>query len=229
MRKHSRTGNMLKLRSKQPNESYPNERFMENSIGSIKTQTSEKTSGEIANGGIFHTVLGHVMIQYVNVECIGRVLDGGAFKNTSFYKYLDRGILALPEDESLRGRTLPVPYVLVRDDDFGLPTPFTEPYATDIACICVQSFSETNRNQSSTQYYSHCVGLCTSSKLPLITTRFGKLLLTPGCCDNEDNSTGAVIPGARRDHVVSDNAMTPLGPIPRHSLTFTKNAGRIKG
>jgi len=69
---------------------------------------------------------------YVNVGCQGRISDGGVFKNTSFYKKLEKNELGLPECEALPGRMMPLPYVLVADDAFALSENIMKPYAPDL-------------------------------------------------------------------------------------------------
>lgn len=69
---------------------------------------------------------------YVNVGCQGRISDGGVFKNTSFYKNMEKNELSLPPHEALPGRTTPVPYVLVVDDAFSLSKNIMKPYTTDL-------------------------------------------------------------------------------------------------
>lgn len=65
----------------------------------------------------------------VNVGCQGRISDGGVFKNMSFYKKLINNELNLPDDTSLPGRQMPVPYVFVADDAFPLLKHLIKPFS----------------------------------------------------------------------------------------------------
>lgn len=57
---------------------------------------------------------------YVDIGCQGRISDGGVFKNTSFYEQLMNNTLGIPDDTTLPGKSMRVPYVFVTDEAFGL-------------------------------------------------------------------------------------------------------------
>ncbi|KAL4113004.1 hypothetical protein QTP88_016713 [Uroleucon formosanum] len=65
---------------------------------------------------------------YADVECQGRISDGGVFSNTSFNKSIETCTLNLPPDVSLPGRTVKSPYVFVGDDAFPLLRNILKPY-----------------------------------------------------------------------------------------------------
>lgn len=65
---------------------------------------------------------------FADVGCQGRISDGGVFRNTTFYQKLQNSELNLPNDQSLPGRQLNVPFVFVADDAFPLQTHIMKPY-----------------------------------------------------------------------------------------------------
>lgn len=180
---------------------------------------------------------------YVNVGSQGRVSDGGVFKNTSFYRKLDNGELPLPEDEPLPGRTLPVSYLLVADDAFGLSTRIMKPYVTDLnrgspkrvfnyrlsrarrivengfgllaAVFRIFRKPIEIRNQSTViDIVLTCVYLHNFLRLQPDSGRFYS---PPGSLDSEDASTGQIIPGSWRDLIANDTGMIPFRPVPRNA------------
>ena len=69
-------------------------------------------------------------IIYVDVDCNGRISDGGVFKNTDLYRRLGNPTnpLNIPADSSLPGRNKRIPSVIVRDADFPLKPYLVKPY-----------------------------------------------------------------------------------------------------
>ena len=65
---------------------------------------------------------------YADVGCQGRISDGGVFKYTLLYEKIEQRKLNLPADETLPGRTNPVPFVFVADDAFALATHIMKPH-----------------------------------------------------------------------------------------------------
>lgn len=65
---------------------------------------------------------------YVDVGCNGRVSDGGVFNKCSFATAMDNNALKLPDPSPLRGREMPVPFLLVADDAFALRENVMKPY-----------------------------------------------------------------------------------------------------
>ena len=93
---------------------------------------------------------------YVNVGCQGRISDGGLFKNSELYHLLVNGESNLPDSRQLpdlsslhdsflveSNRESEVPYIIVADDAFPLPTYCVKPYSS-------QKLSD------STTYYRKC-------------------------------------------------------------------------
>lgn len=70
----------------------------------------------------------HYCFLYADVGCQGRISDGGVYKNTSLYQKIVSNELPLPPDAPLRGRRLPMPYVLVADDAFPLTNRLLKPF-----------------------------------------------------------------------------------------------------
>jgi hypothetical protein len=65
---------------------------------------------------------------YVDVDCNGRVSDGGVFKTCSLYEALETGTTKLPPAIPLPGRTQQVPYFFVADDAFAMRHYTLKPY-----------------------------------------------------------------------------------------------------
>lgn len=65
---------------------------------------------------------------YANIGCQGRISDGGVFRNTLFFKKLEKNELGLPPTKSLNGREKAVPYVFVADEAFPLSEYILKPY-----------------------------------------------------------------------------------------------------
>lgn len=55
---------------------------------------------------------------YVDIECNGRISDGGVLKNSTLSRALENNELNIPDPLPLPGRTTPCPYVIVADDAF---------------------------------------------------------------------------------------------------------------
>lgn len=66
--------------------------------------------------------------EYIDVDCNGRVSDGGVFDKSTFQHALNVNALALPSSRPLAGRGRSVPYVLVADDAFRTQTHLLKPY-----------------------------------------------------------------------------------------------------
>lgn len=64
----------------------------------------------------------------VDVGANGRISDGGVFKNTKFFKKMEKGEINLPEPQPVLGET-PIPYVFVGDDAFALHPNIMKPYS----------------------------------------------------------------------------------------------------
>jgi len=83
----------------------------------VVIQKQENTISEFHNyKGTNSIVLSGIYGYQLSFICQGQISNVGAFKNTSFYKKLEKNELNLPENELLTGRTLSLPYVLVADD-----------------------------------------------------------------------------------------------------------------
>ena len=65
----------------------------------------------------------------MNVGCLGRISDGGVFKNTDLHLALDTKQLGLPDPKPLPHFIDPVPFVLVGDKAFPLSEYLMKPYA----------------------------------------------------------------------------------------------------
>ncbi|XP_018332402.1 protein ALP1-like [Agrilus planipennis] len=66
---------------------------------------------------------------YAHVGCQGRISDGGVFKNTEFYKLLNKNKLNLPSPVELQGRSIKSPFIFVGDEAFPLRTDLLKPYS----------------------------------------------------------------------------------------------------
>lgn len=179
---------------------------------------------------------------WVDIGCQGRISDGGVFSNTSFYKKVQNGNLNLPEDEALPGRQLAVPFVLVADDAFALGPNLMKPFATDLhkgspkrvfnyrlsraRRVVENAFGllaavfrifrkpiEIKVESTIVDIVLACVHLHNFLREQLDSTRHYS---PPGCFDNEDASTGDIIPGNWRAITSGDSGMRPLQTIPRN-------------
>lgn len=65
---------------------------------------------------------------FSDVECKGRISDGGVIKNSILYKKLVKEELGIPNPQPLPERDRPVLYVFVTDDAFGLHDNIMKPY-----------------------------------------------------------------------------------------------------
>ena len=54
----------------------------------------------------------------VDVECNGRISDGGVFRNSSLYTALEGNSLNITSPEPLSGESVPLHYTIVADDAF---------------------------------------------------------------------------------------------------------------
>lgn len=213
----------------------------------VVIQRPENTVGEFHNyKGTESIVLlaivdSNYCFTYVNVGCQGRISDGGVFKNTSFYKKRGKNELNLPDNEALRGRIKPMPYVLVADDAFALSTHIMKPYATDLNVgspkrvfnyrlsrarrIVENAFGllasvfrifrkpiEVKVESTIVDIVLGCVYLHNFLRLQPDSTRH---FCRPGCFDNEDASTGEIIPGSWRGITSGDSGLTALQRVPR--------------
>ncbi|XP_015377875.1 PREDICTED: uncharacterized protein LOC107172114 [Diuraphis noxia] len=186
---------------------------------------------------------------YVNVGCQGRISDGGVFKNTSFYKKLEKNELNLPENEPLPGRTLSLPYVLVADDAFPLTEHIMKPYNTDLnkgspkrvynyrlsraRRIIENTFGllssvfrvfrkpiEIKVEDTIINIVLACVYLHNFLRVQPDSRQFYS---TSGCFDSYDTSTGEIIPGSWREITSGDTGLRPFRSIPRRPATTAKN------
>lgn len=65
----------------------------------------------------------------MDVGCQGRISDGGVFKNCQLYKDMINGTLNLPPSSKLPNGDVPVPYVMLGDDAFGLSDNLMKPFS----------------------------------------------------------------------------------------------------
>ncbi|XP_022169456.1 uncharacterized protein LOC111033161, partial [Myzus persicae] len=186
---------------------------------------------------------------YVNVGCQGRISDGGVFKNTSFSKKLEKNELGLPECEALPGRMMKLPYVLVADDAFALSENIMKPYATDLnkgspkrvfnyrlsraRRIIENTFGllsavfrifrkpiEIKVEETIVNIVLACVYLHNFLRMQPDSAKFYS---TSGCFDNEDSSTGEIIPGSWREITSGDTGLRQLRSIPRKPASNATN------
>jgi hypothetical protein len=75
--------------------------------------------------GVANTIYNFICADF---GCQGRISDGGVFKYTSLYETIEQGNINLPADETLPGRTNPVLFVFVAEDEFALATYIMKPY-----------------------------------------------------------------------------------------------------
>lgn len=182
---------------------------------------------------------------YVNVGCQGRISDGDVFKNTSFYKKLQKNELNLPENEPLPGRTLHLPYVLVADDAFPLTEHIMKPFKTDLnkgspkrvynyrlsrgLRIIENTFGllssvfrvfrkpiEIKVEDTIVNIVLACVYLHNFLRVQPDSRQFYS---TSGCFDSYDSCTGEIIPGSWREITSGDTGLIPLRSIPRRPAT----------
>lgn len=186
---------------------------------------------------------------YVNVGCQGRISDGGVFRNTTYYKKLANNELNLPRDKALPGRTTPIPHVLVADDAFPLTRNIMKRYPTDLhrgspkrvfnyrlsrARHCAENAFgllasvfrifhkpiEVKVENTVVDIVLACVYLHNFLRSQPDSVRYYSPL---GCFDNEDESTGEIIPGSWRQITRADNGLIPLRKIPRNSPRTAKD------
>lgn len=67
-------------------------------------------------------------IIYMNCGHIGRISDGGVFRDTTLFADLEQDQLNLPPSSHLPGRNKLMPFVLVADDAFALSKYLMKPY-----------------------------------------------------------------------------------------------------
>nr|XP_022905458.1 uncharacterized protein LOC111417421 [Onthophagus taurus] len=65
---------------------------------------------------------------YIDVGCGGKISDGGVFNNCSLKEGIVAKALDIPDRSPLKGRQLPMPYVIVADDAFALSDCLMKPY-----------------------------------------------------------------------------------------------------
>ncbi|CAH1986983.1 unnamed protein product [Acanthoscelides obtectus] len=189
---------------------------------------------------LFAIVDANYCFTYVNVGCQGRISDGGVFKSTSFYKQIEKHEFNLPNSEPLCGRTMSVPYVLVADDAFALSTYTLKPYSTDLNVgspkrvynyrlsrarrIVENAFGllasvfrifrkpiELKVDSTVIDVVLSCVYIHNFLRMQIDSTRD---YCPPGCFDNEDVSTGEIIPVSWRVITADDSGYRPLQRIP---------------
>lgn len=186
---------------------------------------------------------------YVSVGCQGRISDGGVFRNTVFYKKLENQELNLPQDEALPGRAISVPYTLVADDAFPLTRHIMKPYATDLNRGSPKRVFN-YRLSRARRIVENVFGLLASVfrvfrkpiEIKVENTVIDIVLACvylhnflrsqsdaaryyspQGCFDNEDASTGELIPGSWRQITSGDNGLRPLRLTPRNSSRIAKD------
>lgn len=57
---------------------------------------------------------------FADVGCQGRISDGGVFRNCTLYKKLGETNFNISDNQPLPRKEIPMPYVFVADDAFGL-------------------------------------------------------------------------------------------------------------
>ncbi|PNF25629.1 hypothetical protein B7P43_G03830 [Cryptotermes secundus] len=78
---------------------------------------------------IFGLVDADYCFMYADVGCHGRIPDSSVFRNTTFFKNMENGIVIFPDAHALPGRQKGVPYVIVADDAFPLNNHIMKPYS----------------------------------------------------------------------------------------------------
>ncbi|XP_026821718.1 protein ALP1-like [Rhopalosiphum maidis] len=66
---------------------------------------------------------------FIDVGSFGKDSDPTIFKNSTLYKKLQNDSLNIPKPNLIRGIQIPMPYVFVGDEAFGLSTNMLRPYA----------------------------------------------------------------------------------------------------
>ena len=66
---------------------------------------------------------------FVDVGCQGRISDGPVFKNSQLYKDTESNRLNLPQPSKLPNWEIPIPYIILGDDAFGLSDSLMKPYS----------------------------------------------------------------------------------------------------
>ena len=65
---------------------------------------------------------------YIDVGTNGKVSDGGVWNKCGLKAALENNTLNLPAPEPLPGREVPLPYVVVADEAFGMKPWLMKPY-----------------------------------------------------------------------------------------------------
>lgn len=187
----------------------------------------------------------HYRFLYINVGCQGRISDGGVFKNTSFFKKLEKNELNLPANEPLPGRTISLPYVLVADDAFPLTEHIMKPYNRDLNKGSLKRVYN-YRLSRARRIIENTFGLLSSvfrvfrkpieikiedtivnvvlacvylHNLLRVRPDSRQFYSASGCFDDYDTSTGDIIPGSWREITSGDTGLRPLRLIAKRPTT----------
>ncbi|KAJ4426228.1 hypothetical protein ANN_27039 [Periplaneta americana] len=120
-----------------------------------------------------------------NAGCQGRILDGGVFRETTFFKKMDTKTLNLPSPEPLPGREVQQPYVILGDDAFALSENLMKPLPWSLFGHGLQKKKWVRR-----------------------------IYASPGSFDSE-RQNGTIVSGALRNITQGDTGVLDLQRLPR--------------
>lgn len=100
----------------------------------IMMQAPSNSGSNFYNYKGFHSIVLMALVDatykflYVDIGCNGRVSDGGVFNNCNLSRALKNNTLNFPIVQSLPGREMSVPYIIVGDDAFAMKPYLLKPY-----------------------------------------------------------------------------------------------------
>ena len=175
----------------------------------------------------------------------GRMSDGGNWSRNEFQKAIadENNPLSIPNPKPLPGRSKPIPYVCVGDDAFPLTSFMMKPYPqtglTEEKRIFNYRLSRCRRISENGfgilanrwRIFRSIIPLAPEKATILvlaaitlhnflrISSSAGKIYIPPGLIDEEDPTTGTVIPGTWH-HDAASNSWLDLPPCTAHNATF---------
>lgn len=185
---------------------------------------------------------------YAGVGTNGRVSDGGIWNKTLFLKKLEEGSIRVPEDQPLPFGKEPVPHVLVGDDAFALRPFVMKPYPQ--RNISLEERIYNYRHSRARRLLENLFGIMANRWRVFLTpiqlsptfvedltlaaltlhnflrpNKVSKQIYSPkGLADEEDISTGEVVPGSWRS---SELQMNPL-PVPNSGHNASRLAKGVR-
>lgn len=183
---------------------------------------------------------------YVNVDCQGRLSDGGIFKNTNLYKKLEEKSMRLPPPSILQvPYSFKVPYVILADKAFALNEYTMKPFPGDLERGSEERIFN-YRLSRARRCVENAFGILSSvfrvlrkpmllqpkiaTKIVLATIHLHNYLrkrtltrsqYTPQGCIDSEGRDGQIIPGTWRNET-APTSLLPLNYIPRRAGNFAQ-------